>query len=104
EVRGEPVDLPPEASLAVYRTVQEALTNARKHAAGAPVHVQIDWRPDGTVVEVRDQGGGHGGGELHETGGGHGLNGLAERAALLRGQLHAGPADDGFRVRLEVPA
>jgi len=106
DVRGQPVDLPPESSLAVYRTVQEALTNARKHAAGAPVHVQLDWRPDGAVVEVRDHGGhgGHGAGELHETGGGHGLTGLAERAALLGGHLHAGPADDGFRVRLEVPA
>ena len=103
DVRGHPLDLPPEASLAVFRTVQEALTNARKHAAGAPVHVQLDWRPDGAVVEVRDRGG-TGNTGLHESGGGHGLTGLAERAALLGGQLHAGPADDGFRVRLEVPA
>jgi signal transduction histidine kinase len=102
DVRGQPVDLPPEASLAVFRTVQEALTNARKHAAGAPVHVHLDWRPDGAVVEVRDCGGTDTG--LHETGGGHGLTGLAERAALLGGQLQAGPAEDGFRVRLEVPA
>jgi signal transduction histidine kinase len=103
DVRGEPLDLAPEASLAVYRTVQEALTNARKHAAGAPVHVRVDWRPDRAVVEVRDRGG-SGAGELHMTGGGHGLHGLAERAALLGGQLDAGPAEDGFRVRLEVPA
>jgi signal transduction histidine kinase len=103
DVRGEPVPLAPEASLAVYRTVQEALTNARKHAAGAPVHVQLDWRPDGAVVQVHDRGG-HEPTALHETGGGHGLSGLAERAALLGGRLHAGPVDDGFHVRLEVPA
>jgi signal transduction histidine kinase len=102
-VRGEPVDLPPDAALAVYRTVQEALTNARKHAAGAPVHVQLDWRPEGAVVEVRDRGGTADSG-LHEAGGGHGLTGLAERAALLGGHLLAGPTGDGFRMRLEVPA
>ncbi len=103
DVRGEPVPLTPEASLAVYRTVQEALTNARKHAAGAPVRVQLDWRPDGAVVEVHDLGG-HERAALHESGGGHGLSGLAERAALLGGRLQAGPVDDGFHVRLQVPA
>ncbi len=103
DVRGEPRPLTPEASLAIYRTVQEALTNARKHAAGAPVHVQLDWRPDGAVVEVHD-GGGSPDAPLNETGGGRGLAGLAERAALLGGRLHAEPSRDGFRVRLEVPA
>jgi signal transduction histidine kinase len=103
DVRGEPRPLTPEASLAVYRTVQEALTNARKHAAGAPVHVQLDWRPDGAVVEVHD-GGGSSDAPLHETGGGRGLTGLAERAALLGGRLQAEASREGFRVRLEVPA
>jgi signal transduction histidine kinase len=103
DVRGQPVDLPPEASLAVYRTVQEALTNARKHAVGAPVHIQLDWRPDCAVLEVYNYSGTANTG-LHDAGGGHGLTGLAERAALLGGHLHAGPTGDGFRVRLEVPA
>ncbi|HEX2298578.1 MAG TPA: ATP-binding protein, partial [Pseudonocardiaceae bacterium] len=103
EVRGEPRPLAPEASLAVYRTVQEALTNARKHAPGAPVHVQLDWRPDCAAVEVHD-GGGCRAAPLHEAGGGRGLTGLTERAALLGGRLQAGPSDEGFRVRLEVPA
>jgi signal transduction histidine kinase len=103
DVRGEPRPLAPEASLAVYRTVQEALTNVRKHAPGAPVRVRLDWQSGGAVVEVYDHGG-RGSGPLHDTGGGRGLTGLAERAALLGGRLEAGPADDGFRVRLEVPA
>ena len=103
DVRGEPRPLTPEASLAIYRTVQEALTNARKHAAGAPVHVQLAWRSDGAVVEVHD-GGGSTDAPLHETGGGRGLTGLSERAALLGGRLQAEPSREGFRVRLEVPA
>lgn len=97
-----PGDLGPSAQRAVYRTVQEALTNARKHAPGAPIEVQL-WSDDqscgvtilsGRPVEE----------PLTLPGAGLGLVGLHERAELLGGSLDAGPTDGGFRVRLTLPS
>jgi signal transduction histidine kinase len=108
EVRGTPRRLAPEASLAVYRTAQEALANARKHAPGAAVAVTLCFEertaglrvangaPPGTAGASPEE-------TLAATGGGYGLSGLTERAELLGGTLHAGPDGRGWVVELAVP-
>jgi signal transduction histidine kinase len=93
----------PEVSLALERTVQEALTNTRKHAPGATVAVALRLGPDGHEVEVRDDGA-RAPAVLATSGGGYGLTGMRERAELLGGRLEAGPAGKGFRVWLWIPA
>ncbi len=98
-VVGEPVPLPPERALPVYRAVQEALANAAKHAQGAAVEVTVTWREGRVEVEVVDGGGRSAG----LPSGGFGLAGLAERAALAGGHLAAGPTDSGWRVHLTMP-
>jgi signal transduction histidine kinase len=96
---------------AVLRIVQEALTNARKHAPGAQVSVAVHAgeTPDDEVVVVVDDRPTagrpvHGPNGLSETGGGYGLQGMRERAKLLGGTLHAGANGDGWRVELRLPA
>jgi signal transduction histidine kinase len=96
-------DVAPEVSLALERTVQEALTNTRKHAPGATVAVALRLGPDGHEVEVRDDGA-RSPAVLAASGGGYGLTGMRERAELLGGRLEAGPAGKGFRVWLWIPA
>ncbi|MFI2641185.1 sensor histidine kinase [Streptomyces sp. NPDC018610] len=100
-VSGERRPLPAEASQAVRRVAQEALTNVRKHAAGAKVQVRLDYGEHQVVLDVRDSGGTHG--ELAGVGGGYGLLGMRERAELLGGSLEAGPHEEGFAVTLKVP-
>jgi signal transduction histidine kinase len=84
-----------------YRVVQEALTNARKHAPGAPVRVAVHGRAEnGLVVEVDNPLAAGGG----MPGAGAGLIGLAERVQLAGGRFEHGPAADGtFRVRAWLP-
>ncbi|WP_371498333.1 histidine kinase [Kitasatospora sp. NBC_00374] len=99
----------PEAvERAAYRTVQEALTNIRKHAPGAEVSVSLDSHGARLLVEVHNGPPPLGPGSAlpdHLPGGGHGLVGLRERAQLLGGTLTADPAPDGgFTVRAELPA
>lgn len=93
-------DVPERSGRTAYRIVQEALTNARKHAETAPVWITVDGRPDeGLTVTVVN-------GPGHDTGpgSGHGLIGLEERAALAGGRLEYGPAsDDGWRVHAWLP-
>lgn len=108
EVRGTPRRLAPEAALACYRTAQEALSNARKHAPGAAVTVTLRFEGHQTVLRVANSAPervpGAGPSEpLAATGGGYGLTGLAERAALQGGTLQAGPAGDGWAVELTMP-
>jgi signal transduction histidine kinase len=97
-----PEAVPSGAGRHAYRIVQEALTNARKHAPGAAVRVSVTARPeDGLVVEV-----GNallaGGGLL--PGGGVGLVGLGERVHLAGGRLEHGPTTSGeFRLRAWLP-
>lgn len=98
---GEPWSLEPQAALAVERTVQEGLTNARKHAPGATVTVSLTYGEDSLLVEVCDTGGGSS--AVAYTGGGYGLAGMRERAALIGAQLEAGAHGKGFRVCLTVP-
>ncbi|MER6379261.1 sensor histidine kinase [Streptomyces sp. NPDC001118] len=100
-VTGERRPLPAEASQAVRRVAQEALTNARKHAQGAKVHLRLDYREREVTLDVRDSGGRPG--ELTGSGGGYGLLGMRERAELLGGSLDAGPDEEGFVVTLKVP-
>jgi signal transduction histidine kinase len=103
EVDGVPRPLDPEAGLMLYRVVQEALTNVAKHAGrGVRVTVRLAWAADGVEVSVVDSGGD--GTEVGLPSGGLGLTGMAERAELIRGHLRAGRSDDGFAVRLWLPA
>ncbi len=104
EVRGAPRLLTAEASQAVRRVAQEALTNARKHAPGATVRVLLAYETDHVMLEVRDSGTTAKTGELGASGSGYGLLGMRERAELLGGSLEAGPEGEGFVVRLRVPA
>ncbi|MFD8074072.1 sensor histidine kinase [Streptomyces sp. NPDC059718] len=95
---------PPPVQHAAYRTVQEALTNVRKHAPGARTEVTVRLAAGALHVAVRNApcGGDAPGPALPS--GGHGLTGLRERAAQLGGTLDAGPEPDGgFLVRATLP-
>ncbi|MEU9331891.1 histidine kinase [Streptomyces sp. NPDC048290] len=100
-ITGERRPLPAEASQAVRRVAQEALTNVRKHAHGAKVRMSLDYGEREVTLNVRDSGGSPG--ELSGAGAGYGLLGMRERAELLGGSLLAGPEGDGFEVTLKVP-
>src|SRR6266516_3791657 len=103
EVDGVPRPLDPEAGLMLYRVVQEALTNVAKHAGrGVRVTVRLAWAAGGVEVSVVDSGGDGSGVGLPS--GGLGLTGMTERAELRGGRLRAGRSDDGFAVRLWLPA
>ena len=97
-VRGRVVPLDPGLGLTAYRIVQEALTNARRHAAGAAVDVELDYREDSLWLRVRDNGPGPAGGPD-----GHGLLGMRERVATVGGTLHAGASPAGFEVEAVLP-
>jgi signal transduction histidine kinase len=97
---GEMDALPPAVDAAVFRIVQESVTNAMRHAVDATeVVVRVTGEPQKVRVTVHDDGARTGRGRD-----GYGLAGLRERAALLGGQLRAGPgADQGWRVEAELP-
>jgi signal transduction histidine kinase len=112
-VRGDVADLPAAVGLGIYRIVQEALTNALKHAGfGAQAAVRVE-RVGGLVeVEVGDDGGGVSGGvpaagpvrQLVSVSGGNGVIGMRERAIVLGGTLTVGRAyGGGWRVRATFP-
>jgi signal transduction histidine kinase len=96
--------VPPGAGVCAYRIVQEALSNARRHAPGAPVAVLVDHTADAVTLQVTN---GPGVPALPRVNGhtpGHGLAGMRERAGLLGGSLSAGPAPDGgFAVSAVLP-
>jgi signal transduction histidine kinase len=94
--------LPPQVGRHVYRIVQEALTNARKHAPGAPVTVELSGAC-GTSVEVRVTNVADSPGELPVSSDGLGLIGLGERAALLGGTLSHHNDGDRFVVEASLP-
>jgi signal transduction histidine kinase len=103
-VTGEPRPLPGPAALVAYRTAQEGLTNARKHAPGQPVTLILAFERGQVAVAIEnplppagEQG------PLAGTGAGAGLTGLKERAALAGGTLEAGPADGTWRTDLTIP-
>lgn len=100
---GEPRPLAPASDHAAYRIVQEALTNAYKHAPGAPIGVELRYEPDSLVVEVVN-GPVAGPPPAEVVSGGQGLTGLHERARLVGGMVHTGRTDDGgFRVAGVLP-
>jgi signal transduction histidine kinase len=100
ELEGERRPLAPGVELAGYRIVQEALTNALKHANHARALVRIRFRADALEIEVEDDGFG----ATAENGSGHGLVGMRERTALYGGTFDAGPLDErGYRVRARFP-
>lgn len=101
-VEGEPFAVPQTAQLAVFRLVQESLTNVLKHAA-SPSEVRVRLRYDAPVVavEVVDDGGEAA--PASAGGGGHGLTGMRERAAMFGGEVSAGPRPGGgWRVAAHV--
>jgi signal transduction histidine kinase len=113
-VTGQPRTLPPGLDLTAYRVVQEALTNAMKHAGPAAAVVTLDYREDAVVIDVSDDGGrDHLGGReasparagaADVSGSGRGLLGLRERLSLYGGEFDAGPrAAGGWRVRATLP-
>ncbi|MGV9213387.1 sensor histidine kinase [Micromonospora sp. RB23] len=106
-VTGEPPALPPGLELTVYRVVQEALTNALKHAGvGATVDVRMTYAADAIEVRVVDDGRGRPVVSPAPPGG-HGLLGMRERVTVYDGSLTAGPRPTGgwqVRVRLPLPS
>ncbi|GAA2291139.1 sensor histidine kinase [Nonomuraea roseoviolacea subsp. roseoviolacea] len=100
-VTGAAVPLPAAVDHAVYRIVQEALTNTRKHAPGARARVLLAYEPERVEVEVVDDGAD---GARPDGPPGFGLGGMAERVALCGGELRAGHRPEGgFRVRARIP-
>jgi signal transduction histidine kinase len=103
-VDGDPVPLPAGLDLAGYRVVQEALTNAIRHAGPARARVVVRWDADALELEVSDDGAGPRPGDGGPPAGGHGLVGMAERVALYGGRLDAGRRrGGGFAVRARLP-
>lgn len=97
--------LPRTPADAVYRVVQESLTNVMRHAAAQTVQVRVT-REGGTVaIEVANDGTGQPAVSSPGAGraGGHGVRGMRERVTALGGQLHAGPDGGGFKVTGVVP-
>jgi signal transduction histidine kinase len=101
-VQGPPRPLPSSLELTVYRIVQEALTNTRKHAGpDSTATVTLTYRADRLEVEVADNGAGAG---LSVTGTGHGLVGIQERVGTHQGTVTFDAIDGrGFRVRASLP-
>lgn len=110
---GDPDSVPPAVAAAVYRIVQEAVTNARRHARGATgIDVRVDVDSAGVRLQVRDDAGvaaAEAGSERarlarSSAGPGFGITGMRERAALLGGWCEAGPSPDGgWVVTAQIP-
>ena len=108
-ISGTPRPLPGGVDLSAYRIVQEALSNAMRHAPGAPVKVRLYYGDAALVVEVRNDfppgnGAAEAQGGVAAGGGGHGIIGMRERATMLGGHLRAGPTEKGeFLVTAALP-
>jgi signal transduction histidine kinase len=107
-VEGTMPTVPASLELAVYRVVQECLTNAGKHAPGAAVSVRLRWGAHRLDVDVQDHGAGRAGPAAGSgvlvPGAGAGLRGIQERVRAYGGRLlHAGPTPEGFRVHAVIP-
>jgi signal transduction histidine kinase len=100
-VEGEPRELPAGIDLSAYRIVQEALTNALKHAGEARAAVRVQYGADALELEIADNGTSS---ATAPDSGGHGLAGMRERVALYGGRLDAGRrSGGGFSVRVVLP-
>jgi signal transduction histidine kinase len=101
DVEGDRVPLTPGVDLSAYRIVQEALTNALKHAGPASARVTVRYGRD-LELEIVDDGAGTANG--NGDGGGHGLIGMRERVHLFGGNLATGARrDGGYAVRARLP-
>lgn len=99
-LRGPPESLDPAVELAVFRIAQEALTNARRHAPGAAVDVELSFAAEVVRLRIRD----NGPGPPQDAAAGLGLLGMRERAAAVGGRLSAGAAPGGgFLVDVTLP-
>jgi signal transduction histidine kinase len=99
-VSGQPFRLPPSAQLAMYRIIQEALTNTLKHANATSAHVCLHYRDGEVGLEVTDDGRrGSVAAPVSPGAGsratGHGFAGMRERAAVFGGEVSAGPQPGG---------
>jgi signal transduction histidine kinase len=103
EVEGEPEPLPAGVDLSAYRIVQEALTNALKHAGPARALVRVRYRLDELELEILDDGPGPAA-DATNGAGGHGLVGMRERVSLFGGDLAAGErSGGGYSVHARLP-
>ena len=101
QVDGEPQALDPGIDLTVFRIVQEALTNALKHAGRATASVTVGFHPGRLTLRIEDDGRGQSS-ELSPVG--HGLVGMRERVSLYGGSLRTGSrTGGGFAVAAEIP-
>jgi len=108
-IRGTPRPLPISVELDAYRIIQEALTNALKHAGPAQAQVELDYQPMLLALRISDDGAGaeataastHSGPTLTF---GHGLLGMVHRATVLGGKLNVGPGPGrSFQVSAQLP-
>jgi signal transduction histidine kinase len=98
---GEPRDVPTGVAVPLLRAAREALTNAGRHAPGAPVRLVTEFRPESLRLTVANGAPARPPGARGEPG--HGLAGMRERLELVGGRLSAGPDGPGWRVTAEVP-
>ncbi len=102
QIEGAQVDLPAGVDLTAYRLVQEALTNAVKHAKATRAEVIVRYGDDVLELLVTDDGTGLSDGKADS--GGHGLVGMRERVAVYGGELHAGPRPEGgYTLHARLP-
>ena len=102
-VTGTPDELSPGMELAAYRVIQEALTNAARHAPGAPVSVTVDYRAAEVALTIADRGANAPQVAATTGGEGFGLIGMRERVAALGGDVAATRLETGFQVTARVP-
>ena len=104
-VEGEQRPLPPAIDEVAYRILQESLTNVLRHAGPtARATVRLSFEPTALGISVTDDGTGTPAADGDGVGSGHGLTGMAERAAAVGGEVHAGPrGEGGFEVSARLP-
>jgi signal transduction histidine kinase len=99
KISGDSTTLNNKTALALYRTVQEGLTNVRRHAHASRIDVLLDYKPDEVCLKVKDNGVG-----TVEPGGGFGLLGIRERMHLLGGSFEIETSEgNGFCLTVCVP-
>jgi signal transduction histidine kinase len=105
-VGGQPRPLPPEATVALIRTAQEALVNTAKHAQAQPVDIGLNYGQDGVQMIISNPlppGSPGPGTEFTTVNGGYGLRGMRERLLLIGGSLSAASGDGRWTVTAQVP-
>lgn len=99
-IEGERPPVPLGVDLSAYRVLQEALTNALKHAGRASAQVLVRFGQEALELEVVDDGSA----TMNGVSGGHGLIGMRERVIVFGGEFAAGPRPEGgFSVRARLP-